>query len=249
MDAIPNQRRDGDILKRWEWVFHRFPFLIIIGQEVSNQGIILLNMRIELIRTSASEFQSISGHYSQSGFIESYLFHGYGANRHVAYYVTHGSPTGYLVLDCSGRREANYSNKGFAYYMLGIFSENEEYSDIDTIVTCECFGGFHVPFRLPVGSKTISMRPLSDQKAVLWAGWETSLLGNPYFCAVIMTPKELELVSKNLTGFASASPITDERVAKFESVSYYNQKAYVDSVIAQYIRKINGGEDTATFVV
>jgi hypothetical protein len=204
-------------------------------------------MKLYFVQAGLDEYRRISGFYGSEGFKESYLFHGVGSLRHVAFYVTHGSPIGYFVMDCSGERQATYSNKDFAFYMMGLFMDNKAFSDVDTVVTCECYGGFHVPSKLPLGDRTIIMKPLSDQKTVLWAGWRISQLGYPYFCAVIMTPSEIDQVSNNQTGFASASPVTDKRVAKFESVSYSNQLNFVIKTIDAGLRKIKDGIETDSF--
>jgi hypothetical protein len=204
-------------------------------------------MKLFFVRASLDEYRKISGFYGSDGFRESYLFHGVGSHRHMAFYVTHGFELGYFVMDCSGDRQATYSSKDFAFYMMGLLMDNRVFSDVDTIITCECYGGFHVPSKLPLGNRTVIMRPLSDQKTVLWAGWRISGLGYPYFCAVVMTPQEIDKVSDNQTGFASASPVTDKRVNKIDSSSDYNEFTFVIKSIDAGFAKIKDGVEMDSF--
>lgn len=148
-------------------------------------------MKTFCIKTDQISFQRIfETKVDDSGVMNnSYLFRGVGTNNGVAYFVTHGSPDGYFVMDCLGSRKATYSKKEFAFYINGILESNHEFDDINKIVTIECFGGFHQPSVLVFGAKKIEMEPLSKEKAVLWTAWRI-VDGLPFYICVAFTPEE-----------------------------------------------------------
>lgn len=184
-------------------------------------------MKTFCIKTDQASFQRIfQTKVDENGVMNnSYLFRGVGANGNVAYFVTHGSPDGYFVMDCSGTRKATYSKKEFAFYINGILESNHGFDGINKIVTIECFGGFHQPSVLVFGTKKIEMEPLSKEKAVLWTAWR--IVGSsPFYICIAFTPEEYRSFGDD-----------EEAVAQHEA----------NKAIETAVSKIDESKDTINF--
>ena len=152
-------------------------------------------MRTFAIQANSEDTDRIFSHYSRKGELESsFLFRGCGNVKNTAFYVTHGEEGeegGYYVMDCAGLRCRSYTQEEFAFYVNGLIEYNPDYDGIEQIVTIECFGGYHRASELQIGQKAIHMRPLSPEKAVLWAGWRKKK-GHHFLLCVAYSDKEYE---------------------------------------------------------
>lgn len=156
-------------------------------------------MKTFAIKANSNDENKIFANYLDGHLKSSFLFRGCGKLNDTVFYVTHGEDGeegGYYVLDCSGLRKRRYSQDEFAFYMNGLMEYNPAFSGVTNIVTIECFGGYHHPSILQMGRKEIPMRPLSPEKAVLWAGWR-KIDGSLFFICVAFSEHEYEALESN----------------------------------------------------
>lgn len=194
-------------------------------------------MKVVFIRANPKYMPLVMSKYDDNGFNDSYYFQGTGSKATTIFYVTHGSPDGYLVLN-GDKEEATYSKKEFSFYMNGLLEYSDLAENITEIVTLECFGGYHVPAKLNLCGREVEMKPLGNQKAELWGGWH-KIHDDFYFCAMIASKEELKIIGNDISGYVSISPKSDENLRKIEAIPYINQRRFVSSLFDKIIKSNN----------
>lgn len=198
-------------------------------------------MKVFVIKANEFDKDKIENSYDDKGnFIESFYFQGSGINKNKIYFVTHGSKEGYLIID-SKKEDLEVTKKEFYYFMNGLFEYSDRLDEVDEIITIECYGGFHNPVNLKLQAKTILMRPISTQKAVLWAGWRKKFNEN-YFLIMSASERELYEICKNKTGYVSLNP-TGDNDFQVEGLYSYIQQIFAGELFKKVYEDIKETDD------